>query len=529
MLSNLESGPETCRMALKDRDPNIRITALRALRALRGGVDVEFAVGQLVKDPSPQVRRECAITIRELGTSKCADWWASLAKQYDGKDRWYLEALGIGAAFNWDSYLAAWRQADSRMIRTKAGRDIVWRSRGKETAQMLGEFIEDHSVPTAELPRFFRAFDFLPSAIKDPVIANLAFSRPSPDPARAALVAAESINRLQGFDVSSQPEKKAALERVLTANAGTPQFVTLVDRFQLTDRYPEVLELALAQPAAQAGIDGMRLLIQKEQNERISAAVEDSHEPRVLAALQVLGNTADTRALVWLSPLVLNEERTDAVRQEAVRALVKMKPGAKELLKLSDDQKIPASLVQTVAAALYGSPFDDVRKGAAKRFPLPPSRNDQPLPPLAELLQAKGNIDAGHKVYSTLGKCATCHIVGKEGKDIGPNLSEIGSKLSREALFESILFPSAGISHNYETWSLATEDGNVVTGILISQTPESVSLKNAEGLVREIKKSEIDGELKKQSVSLMPADLQKTMTAEELIDVVEYLQTLRKK
>ncbi len=528
LLSNFESGPQSCRMALKDRDPNIRITALRALRALRGGADLEFAIAQLVKDPSPQVRRECAIAIRELGTAKCVEWWAALAKQYDGKDRWYLEALGIGAAFHWDACLAAWRQADSRMIRTKAGRDIVWRSRGRETPQMLAEFVEDQSVPVTELPRLFRAFDFLPGATKDEVIAGLAFSRPSPDKQRAALVAAESIQRLQGFDVSAQPEKKAALDRVLAANAGTTQFVTLVDRFQLTDRYPEVLELALAQPAAQAGIDGMRLLIQKEQQEQISSAVTAPDEPRALAAVQVLGNTADARALAWLSPLVLAEDRSDALRQEAVRAMAKLKPGAKELFKLSDDQKLPANLVQTVAAALYGSPFDDVRKGAAKRFPLPPSRNDKPLPPLAELLQAKGNVDAGRKVYSTVGKCATCHIVGKEGKDIGPNLSEIGSKLSREALFESILFPSAGISHNYETWSLATEDGNVVTGLLISQTPESISLKNVEGLVREIKKSEIDGEMKKQSVSLMPADLQKTMTAEELIDIVAYLQTLKK-
>ena len=76
----------------------------------------------------------------------------------------------------------------------------------------------------------------------------------------------------------------------------------------------------------------------------------------------------------------------------------------------------------------------------------------------------------GKIVYNTVGKCNTCHIVNKEGKEVGPDLSEIGSKLSREAMFESILFPSAGISHNYETWTAATDAGNVVTGIKVSET-----------------------------------------------------------
>ena len=111
---------------------------------------------------------------------------------------------------------------------------------------------------------------------------------------------------------------------------------------------------------------------------------------------------------------------------------------------------------------------------------------------------------------------------------MGPNLSEIGSKLSREAFFESILFPSAGISPNYETWNAATVDGNVISGIKVSETPAEVVLKGVDSIARTLKKSEIE-ELKKQSISLMPADLQKTMTAQELIDVIEYLQTLKKR
>ena len=83
------------------------------------------------------------------------------------------------------------------------------------------------------------------------------------------------------------------------------------------------------------------------------------------------------------------------------------------------------------------------------------------------------------------------------------------------------------MSHNYETWAAVMDDGTVATGLKVSETDSELTLKNSEGLTRKISKSDID-ELVKQDVSLMPADLQKTMTVQELVDVVEYLETLKK-
>jgi putative heme-binding domain-containing protein len=116
--------------------------------------------------------------------------------------------------------------------------------------------------------------------------------------------------------------------------------------------------------------------------------------------------------------------------------------------------------------------------------------------------------------------------VRQEGKAVGPELSEIGKKLSREAMFESILYPSAGISHSFETYTAELNDGNVVTGILVSQSTEAVEIKNAEGLSRRIPRSEIE-QLVKQPISMMPADLYRNLTEEELVDLVEYLGTLK--
>ncbi|CAN5839686.1 hypothetical protein BH24BAC1_BH24BAC1_22010 [soil metagenome] len=81
---------------LKDNDPNLRITAFRALRQVQP--DILPYARQLSKDPSPAVRREVAVALRDLPFEKVKELAVALAEQYDGQDRWYLEALGLALA-----------------------------------------------------------------------------------------------------------------------------------------------------------------------------------------------------------------------------------------------------------------------------------------------------------------------------------------------------------------------------------------------------------------------------------------------
>ncbi|RIK79605.1 MAG: hypothetical protein DCC68_12755 [Planctomycetota bacterium] len=64
--------------------------------------------------------------------------------------------------------------------------------------------------------------------------------------------------------------------------------------------------------------------------------------------------------------------------------------------------------------------------------------------------------------------------------------------------------------------------------MLVSRTPQEIVIKGEDALSRTYKADEVE-DIKKQTVSIMPADLQKLMTVEELVDVVEYLTTLKKK
>ena len=139
----------------------------------------------------------------------------------------------------------------------------------------------------------------------------------------------------------------------------------------------------------------------------------------------------------------------------------------------------------------------------------------------------KGDAKNGRLIFNTTGTCHKCHIVDKVGREIGPNLSEIGSKLSRQAMFESIIYPSAGISHNYETWSVLVDDGTMATGLKVSQSDKMVSIRNKDGVQRDIPSGQVE-EIQRLSTSLMPSDLHTLMTTEQLVDLVGYLESLKK-
>ncbi len=285
--------------------------------------------------------------------------------------------------------------------------------------------------------------------------------------------------------------------------------------------------MAQQQPESQLGVDAIRALLNLGDRQAIRAALLSGDAEKSLPIATALTMAADGRAVSLLMPIAEDTNQSLELRRQVARAIARTRNGALDLIKQAQNGKLDKDIEQAAAFELHLSSLPEIKSAAEKLFPLPASKDSQPLPPVAELLKMQGNIAAGAKIFATTGTCNKCHVVNSEGKDVGPNLSEIGGKLSREAMFESILYPSAGISHNYESHTLLLASGNVVTGIITSETPTTITLKTAEGLVQNIPVAEVE-EREKQKVSLMPADLQKVMSAQDLVDVVEYMRTLKK-
>ena len=121
-------GQQAIDRGLRDSDSNVRIAAVRAARQNPQVKNLDV-VKTLVDDPSPQVRRELALALRGESSSVAANLWTKLALAHDGKDRWYLEALGIGAEGQWDQFFAAWEKQVGEQWNQPRHRDIIWRAR----------------------------------------------------------------------------------------------------------------------------------------------------------------------------------------------------------------------------------------------------------------------------------------------------------------------------------------------------------------------------------------------------------------
>jgi len=215
-------------------------------------------------------------------------------------------------------------------------------------------------------------------------------------------------------------------------------------------------------------------------------------------------------------------------RRAAVRALAQIQEGAALLLALAKQEKLPENLKFVAASELNAARWPDIKAGAQKFLPLPAGQNSEPLPPVSDLVKRKGDAAKGAEVFrrETTG-CAKCHQVHDEGRDVGPALTEIGTKLAKEALYEAILDPSAGISFGYEPWTLQLKSGDEAYGLKASETAEEIAIKDTNGIMTRYKKSEI-ASMQQGKISIMPAGLQATMTTQELVDLVEYLASLKK-
>ncbi|HEY2148480.1 MAG TPA: PVC-type heme-binding CxxCH protein [Pirellulales bacterium] len=525
LLSKLENdtagkqtGAKYVDAALHDPSADLRITAIRAGRQI--GLNSAAIVTKLVHDPSPQVRRECALALRHNSSPVAADLWAELAAQYDGHDRWYLEALGIGADKQWDAYFAAWLKRVGDDWNGPAGRDIVWRSRAKAALPLLAKLILDPATKPDDRVRYFRAFDFHTAPEKQAVLVSL-LKADGPDQAAIATLALKQLHGAQ----PDTPEFRAAFDKALQSVLGTDQFLDLVIEYNVRDRSDELVAMAVADPTGTRGVKAAKYLLRSGEKNRFAKPLADDALAEKTATL--VGLTQEPAAIDLLLPIVNDGKRPQAIRSAAVAALGHSRLGEQAILKLAAKGQITVELQYAAAKALQASPDERIRKEAARYLKMPEPAGGAPLPPLPELVKRRGNVEHGKVVFNTTGTCAKCHTIDGVGKDVGPNLSEIGGKFHKDALYESILFPSAAIAHNYETHRIELQNGNVVQGIIVSETPDSLTLKTAEAILQTYKKSEIadNTEIK---VSLMPADLQKLMTPDDLVDVVEYLTTCKK-
>jgi putative heme-binding domain-containing protein len=485
-------------------------------------MDVIPLVAKLVHDESAQVRRECAIALHYNKSPQVPALWAELAAQHDGKDRWYVEALGIGSADREEECFSAYMSKIGDNWNTTPARDVIWRSRAPQAAAYLAKIILDPAVSDEERPRFIRSFDFIPDGeLKEQALLTMLNSK-LPD----SSVVLEAFSRLKAMKSTRLPDVTALIAGILNSKKGTPEFVDLCEMLDVRDRDPELIAIATTHANDSTGAVAIRLVVKHGNNAELSKALAG---PDAASVTTALGSIADGSATNMLEALVLDKQQPMAVRQSAVKAMSKTHRGATSLISLAKKNKLPNDLTFAVGNELRSVPSKDIRDQATELFPPPAGKDAKPLPPIVQLLKMHGDAAKGHEVFAAT--CIRCHLVNGQGVDFGPNLSEVGTKLAKDALITKILVPSTSLAFGYEGKTLKLKNGDQADGLISSQTADEVTLKTSNGnaaITTKYKRSDI-ADIKTMKVTMMPDGLQAAMTTQEFVDLVEYLSSLKKK
>ncbi len=301
----------------------------------------------------------------------------------------------------------------------------------------------------------------------------------------------EAIAVLASQDQQSHPIRLAAYSALWPRREAVPaeEFAYLTDRLDVADQPTDLLAVSRTLADAPLSEDQLAALIPRLPQ------VGPLGVPVLLRAFERSQSVGIGIALV---------EQLTAVKKE-------IRLPAEELARLL--RKYPAE-VQAAAQPLLAASGIDLAAQAAKLEKLSP-------------LTTGGDIEAGYKVfYSNKSACASCHRIGKEGGNVGPDLTTIGAIRETRDLLEAVVLPSSSFARGFRPYVIVTTDGKVHTGVMTRESTDSLTLRTATLAEIQIPREEID-ELKESTTSIMPQGLETRLTETELRDLLAYLKSLR--
>ncbi len=525
-------------------------------------------------DPDAGVRRELILALRWLPTAEVGPALKALTRAWDGQDRFYLEALGLalqeretpfladlfdGTLFGDldldqagqdgqvalppyfpadrnEAYIAA-GTPDGRSTPLSRTLGLAWRIHRPETLPLLTRVL-----PSLAAPELQQAADDVLVQCNDKGVAVVLAetANAATDPARKAALMATLGRKLNGpwRDARSAGPVIRLIETTLAdPKLRGPAIGLAVASFD--GRYGPALMAFARDPGAPedirvAAVEGVGRIRPPKTAEFLDGLIAGAKEkggstPLAQAAVRTLpevrpGANADLLALIAGADYPLG------LRREALRAYSRPRNGGGgRALELARNGKLPEELRSEATAIVSNDADGKVRREGAELLPAPKAASGRTLPPIAELARRDGDPGRGRLVFhraSGANACAGCHRVQGEGRWVGPDLSTIGVKYGKDELFRSILYPSAAIGYNDKAHVLALSDGRVLTGLVVEESPERITLKLADGRRESVRAADVEDH-KISEVSLMPEGLAATMTDAEFVDLVAYLATLR--
>lgn len=366
-------------IAFREINPNLRITALRAVRQ-RNSDPTEY-IKRLTADSDPQVRRECALAINHNHTYEALDVWLQLAKQYKGNDRWSVEALSIGAFDQWERIFPAWlARAGANPVATSAGKDIVWLARTRQAIPYLTQAAADTSVNFKSRLRYFRAFDFFHAGYeKSQALLNV-MTVNSSDRIEVSKLALLHLDK--SFVINSQ-QGLTALNKLLDETYGTEHYIDLMTRYALESEHDRLFRMALDKSDEVVGRDAGALLIEQAGISYVTqklASLNESKKSALLASIQTVGSP---ESVYLLRSTALDPNEPASVRKNAAKYLGASWPGEEAVVKLLREDRVAGDVKESALEGVRNAFREEIKTQLAPYFPKPkvddadaPSKSD---------------------------------------------------------------------------------------------------------------------------------------------------------
>lgn len=142
---------------------------------------------------------------------------------------------------------------------------------------------------------------------------------------------------------------------------------------------------------------------------------------------------------------------------------------------------------------------------------------------VSNLLTLHGDRRSGATIFADKSvQCSNCHRISGKGGQIGPALDDVGKRLTRDQILDSILYPSKKIDPKYAAWTALTNDGKVHSGLLETRTDRKLTLRTTKDEKISIAKIDLE-ELVQQTTSLMPDRLVNDLTDQQIADLLSFL------
>ena len=479
--ADLSLGNEAALLKLiDDPHPGVRRHAVRLSEPFLQQSDVKITAAVLDRadDADPQVQLQVAYSLGFSDSPAAGEALGRLAIQH-GSDSRFLTA--ILSSIEKQTAVPALRAVLNAEGDVKPSSELVARFLG-----LVAAFGEIGAV-TAELSRVFKSLE--KNATADQVhglVVVMKEGRRSQriwrdDLAERCARFGESRLAVARDAEADLADRLAALEFLAVTPAPPPRLATELAEL-LSPATPNEVQLAVVE--AIGGSD-------RDQTARLLLAGWKSHSPSTRAAV----TSKLLEQASWSKQLLLQIQNEDISPSEVGAAQRQV------LLNSADNE------VKQLAASVFQTGSNSSRAAIVDSF--------------STVRELEGEAARGADVFKK--KCASCHELGKIGKQLGADLAALRDR-STDSLLTAILDPNRAVEARFLNYVAVTNAGKIYSGMLGSESATSITLATADGKEVTLLRKDLDT-LNGSVLSFMPEGLEKDLSHQEMADVIRFVQS----